>query len=229
MAEKNDARRQALKEREPSVQILKDLYAAADRFKEIQCWNWMWDSDLFAVQNPLTGEIGYCCVMGMEGEHFAVAAYLGTEGLKSYNRLMGGNFLYTYLDNFISQRCLSVSFENKSLLDDNDREIIKKIGYKTTGRNAWPQFRSFTIGYEPWFPNADESVFMIQIMEQAIDVALRFKENEDLLIPSHRDECLVRVPVAKQGNLEWHDRWLKLEIPEAVGDYQEPLDEVRLA
>lgn len=218
-----------MKEQEPSLQILKDLYAAADRFKEIQCWKWMWDSDLFGVQNPVTGEIGYCCVMGMEGKHFALAAYLGTEGMKSYYRLMSGDFLYTYLDSYISQKCLSISFENKNQLDNNDREIIKKIGYKTAGRHAWPQFRSFKPGYEPWFPNTDESVFMIQIIEQAIDVALRFRENEDLLTPSHENECLVRVPITKPEKIEWHDRWLKLEIPEEVWDHDEPLDEVRLA
>lgn len=65
-----------------SIPIWKDLYEAASIFREIKCWNWMWDSDIFGVENPENGEFGYCCVLGRMGEVFGMVTYLGTERLE---------------------------------------------------------------------------------------------------------------------------------------------------
>ena len=46
--------------RNPSIKEWKELYTEAVEFKEIAPWNWMWDTDIFGVKDPVTGEIGYC-------------------------------------------------------------------------------------------------------------------------------------------------------------------------
>jgi hypothetical protein len=209
--------------------LLKQLYDAARGFREIECWNWMWDSDLFGVQNPVDGDISYCCVMGRNGDHFAIAAYTGTEGLEGYFRFGDEETDFEQFENYFSQTCLSVSFEDKEMLDAEDRRALRQAGYQANGPHAWPEIRNHSPGLEPWYVNADEARFLIHILEQAIQVALRFKKNPDLLDSSGGEEYLVRIPEQGPAGLEWRDGWVRPLITDEPVGFAEPLDEVRVA
>lgn len=64
-----------------STQDWRHLYEAAIRIKDVAPWTWMVETDVFGVQNPETGDLGFVSVMGIRGEHFAVSLYLGAKGL----------------------------------------------------------------------------------------------------------------------------------------------------
>ncbi len=36
-------------------------------------WQWMTEVDLFGIEHPVTGELGFVSVMGQLGEHLAIA------------------------------------------------------------------------------------------------------------------------------------------------------------
>jgi hypothetical protein len=185
------------------------LYKIADEFKNLSCWDWMLDGDLFGVQNPETAEIGYCCVMGHLGEHLALAVYSGTEGLNSYFHLTTVEPETAESDDLFSQNCLQVSFEDREQLTKEDREIIKKLGLKYRGSQNWPLFRNYSPGYMPWYLNKGEVELLTLTIEQAMDVCSRVKDNPDLLDAEDENLFLVRVPEKKANKLLWHDEWKK--------------------
>jgi len=218
-----------MNDKPPSIQEWKDLYEAATEFKKKECWNWMWDTDLFGVQNPVTGEIGYCCVMGGAGEHFALAVYQGSEGLDGYLKTKSAEFYPSPMDMLNLQKCLMASFEDRELLQKEDIQLIKKFDLKFSGPNSWPLFRSYRPGYHPWYLTSEEARYLTLCLWEAIDVAFRFKEDSEMLTPPTENHYLVRVPQKdKAGGLSWRDEWLK-PLPWEKGEIiAEPIDEVRL-
>lgn len=191
----------------PSVQELKSLYTATLDFRDLGCWKWMSDLDLFGVQNPETEEIGYCCVIGANAEMFGLVVYLGNEGLDSYNLMASGKINNN--DAVFSQKCLIVSFENKKNLEKADLDIIKSLGLNISGSYAYPMFRDHTPGFYPWFIAPEQIQFLTLCLQQAKEVGGRFKENETMLISEKKNEYLVRVLQTVPHGVEWKNVWMQ--------------------
>jgi hypothetical protein len=204
MAVEQDAWQQS-----PSIQQWRELYDAALKFKQAGCWNWLWDTDLFGVQNPDNGEVGYCCVMGRGGEHFALAVYLGTEGLETYREILRNGDSMSLFDAVATQKCLMASFEDRSYLEKRDFNVIKGLSLKFRGRNAWPKFRIFLPGCPPWFLGVEQARFLTICLNQSVDVALRFRGNPEMLNRQFEKKYLVRVSEKSVKGLEWHDEWME--------------------
>lgn len=200
----------------PTLEESRQLYEAAVRLKELAPWAWMDESDIFGVQNPETGELGFVSVMGMAGEHFAVALYQGAEGL------------YGILD-FVSTETgpdpqqlldipqLQASFENRDQLEKSDRDAIKQLGLKFRGAHAWPMFRSYRPGFMPWFITATEARFLTHALGQTLEVAPRLRDDSNLLYAEDEEDeerYFVRVPRQQDGALVWEDEMMRVPPPE---------------
>jgi len=160
----------------PSLAEWRALYQTADEFKKMAPWQWMWDRDIFGVKNPDDGSIGYCCVMGANGEHYALGVYLDDQGLAGYLAIQSKRV--TAKNAIFFQTVLMASFENADLVEKEDREIIRELGLSFRGRNAWPLFRIYEPNFLPWFINSKQVVFLTQCFTQANGVALRFQKNQ---------------------------------------------------
>ncbi len=196
----------------PSLEEWGALYKAAADFKEARCWEWMYNDDLFGVMDPETEETVYCCIMGNLGEHFALGAYLGAEGLRSILDMFTSEDDAsddTSQDWFFQQKCLMASFENRELLTEEDRSVIKTLGLKFRGKYSWPLFRLYEPGYCPWFLSARECRFLTIALQQALEVSLRCHEGKELLLSGREGVFLVRVPRKAGGQIEWVDQFLK--------------------
>src|SRR5258708_26615543 len=99
------------------------------------------EDQMFAVQDPASGELGICSIMGQLGEHLAVAAYLGDKGMEGYRLLAEAPDQESASEAYVSQCALNLSFESRDMLDPEDRRIMKALGLKYPGAPAWPLFR----------------------------------------------------------------------------------------
>lgn len=213
----------------PSLEEWKQLYEAAICFKEESPWEWMWDSDIFGVQNPLDGDIGYCCMLGRAGEVFGVAVYLGTEGLDGFLKIKNEKTIVSDDDDIMhSNKCLLVTFEEENGLEKADKEILSNLGLEFRGKNAWPLFRNYSPGYFPWYLNKAETVFLANCLRQAKDVALRYKENSSFFDARNENNYLVRVQDTAHPQAGWRDSWMAPLPFKKVVLISKKLDERRL-
>lgn len=217
-------------EAEPSIQEWRDLYNAAIKFQEIECWKWMYDTDIFGIQNSVNREIGYCCVVGNLGEVFGLAVYLGVEGLEGYLRLQSGEISPEDHDALHLNKCLMASFGNRKYLQKQDLDVIKSLGLKFRGENVWPLFRNYEPGYYPWYLTSSEAKFLTLALQQAVEVTQRFKTEPKILTSPNKDCYLTRVFDEKDA--VWKDQWIrpisikKIQEEDILTDYV-CLDRVR--
>lgn len=188
------------------------LFVAADAIKKQAPWNWMYDSDLFAVEDSKTGEIGYVSVMGALGEHFAIGVYLGGVGLAGFIKIMNGGIEKSdEMDVLGIQNCLMGSFEDRIFLDKQDKDLILQLKRSYRGKNAWPQFRWHEPGFMPQHLTTESHViFLREVFEQTLIFAERFKENPDLVRPRRDGNILLR---KKDKNGFWKEEWI-IPVPE---------------
>jgi hypothetical protein len=213
------------KEPSPTLKQWKDVYRAAVEFRNLRPWSWMRDSEVFGVQNPTNGEIGYCSVIGELGECRGLVVYLGREGLDTYLRMESGRISSESDELLLTQRCLLASFEPKRELATSDLKLIQRIGLKQgRERGLWPMLRSYHPGYYPWYLNKEEVYFLTLALKQAAVVCLNRKQNPFLLVPPQNGYYLVRVFKEEK----WRDEWKKPAPQKRKRVVALPIEEERL-
>ena len=212
---------------EPTQEEWRALYAAAEEFKKIECWKWLYDSDLFGVRDPQTGVIAYCSVLGNLGEMFALTVYPGDEALESFWRLVEGEVQVGDLEAFVLRHCLEASFGPKKFMEKRDLEMVKQLGLQFRGARGWPCFRSHLPGCAPWFLNDGEARLLTFALRQAKETALCAKDDpERLTHETDNDKVLVR----ELDGGQWREVWVtpKRRRAEELRVVPPPVDGARL-
>ncbi len=217
-------------EKKPTLEEWRKLYQAAERIKEMAPWEWMMEDEVFGVQSPEDGETGFVSVMGAGGEHFAVAVYPGADALYAFLELedsAGDPNSEVAPERILEIPQLQAAFEDREMVQKEDREIIKKLNLKFRGANDWPVFRNYAPGMFPWFLNANEARFLTCALEQLLDVAPRIRDDDSILFGDDDDDFLVRTPRKEKSRVVWEDKFvrvpqppLKTITPAAVDDAQ---------
>lgn len=148
------------------LQEWRKLYDLMKDMKELAPWGWMTETDIFGVQDPESGQLGFVSVMGVNGEHLAVAVYLGEAGFNGFWSLQ--QMKQIPQERFFEIPQLQASFEDREMLTPEDRRIIKTLGLSYRGRMSWPLFRSFRPGFFPWHLEPHEMIFWGHVLEQTL-------------------------------------------------------------
>ncbi len=171
---------------EEAVELYPDeLYDLAFAFRDAKLWDKLYEDELFAIPLP-NGETGYCSVMGMAGEHLALAVYPGEQGLWSFRRIQeaaGAIERFEPLNELkmqeylLSQLCLQCSFENKSMLSPEEltsvRAYANRRNVKFRGRSSFPQFVTYRPAKYPALITSEDD---IRILCEALRAAAAVNE-----------------------------------------------------
>jgi hypothetical protein len=215
-----------------SSNISKSLLEAMQSFRKNEPWELMEDDDIFGVQDPVSGEIGWCCILGSNAQVFALCMYRGSEGLNLYRKIQNDEFDVEQDDVFAIQNYLMAEFCGRAELEKEDLALVKGQGFKldkTQDLPAYPRFRSHLPGEAPWHMTEEEAQWLVLALECSVDFAECLEEDEGLLQPEKPGHLLVYVPREVGGDkTSWVKRWV---MPEPYNDPAPqliPADELRI-
>ncbi len=186
--------------------VWQDLYNIAYAYQQTAPWTVTDEDHLFAVKDPISEEINYCCVLGAVGEFYGLAIYRGRSGLEMHlslkNDLINPNSskIRSMYDAIVLEFC------PEEELDKVDRQILKKLKY-CEKRKRYTQFRSYWPGYQGWYLTQDEAEFFIFALEVALHHIERCKKDSLFYADSIKDKCLLYLPKADTRDKGWEDIW----------------------
>ena len=189
-----------------SLEAWRRLYELAAQIRALEPWLWMEETDLFGVEDPDSGDIGFVSVMGLLGEYRAVAVYPGAKTLADFWAMQSTTDQDALADILTGIPHVHAAFGKKSELEPNEKRLVAQLGLAFKGANAWPRFLSFRPGWFPWMADAQEARWLTLALEQLLDVAPRIQKDRRLLGtggPQHR--YLIRVHSAEQAASVWQD------------------------
>jgi hypothetical protein len=103
------------------------LHEVADRVRQSEPWRTLTDTDLFALQDPATQQIGLVSVLGNLGQVYAIHLYLPPEGLLFWLQFFRKGMPDPILAEF-KLRMLEVSFVPKKMLTSSDLILREQLG-----------------------------------------------------------------------------------------------------
>lgn len=171
----------------PPSDALRALVRAGLAFIEAAPWRYLTDEDLFAVENPETGEMAYCLVMGAAGIDYGLMACLGLPGLAGLALMLNDGLDGDEL--LLTQNSLNFSMADRDQLEASDRAALVGLGMKFRGRGAWPLFLRHEPIYLPRRPNDGEAAFLTVCLEQAQAI---MDASEEMEKARERGEIVVR-------------------------------------
>lgn len=135
-----------------------ELIQAAEKYRDLAPWKWMYDTPVLGVEDPESGAVGYCSVMGAAGQEFGLAVFRGATGLWALKRFLADESASSS-ERWLTMRnidSLNFSLGGRHDVHPAVRRLYRELGYSFRGENDWLVFSSWRPGYYTWPPEGDE-------------------------------------------------------------------------
>ncbi|MDO9512966.1 MAG: hypothetical protein Q7J34_14530 [Bacteroidales bacterium] len=187
-------------------------------------WDFILESDIFAIESPYTGKIYYISAMGRLGETLALSAYEGDVALSSFWRLRDTNTL-TRPEDILNIPHYMISWEIPDFLFDEQLEIHDALLTPASRNGRRPQITRIVPGFAPYVINNEEIEEIECIISQSIQVIKRLKLDDSILFneESDDDEYLFRLASKSGEKWTWRDEYRL--VPQAFARYTFSVDQ----
>jgi hypothetical protein len=147
------------------------LHELASRVRQNEPWRTLTDTDLFALEDPLTKQVGLISVLGNLGDVYAVQLYLPPEGLLFWLQFFRKGAPDPILAQF-NLRMIEATFVSKKQLEPPDLIVLEQLGLGRPKKrsNGYAQFRSYRPRCLPWYLDANE----VRLLRTALGASLEF-------------------------------------------------------
>lgn len=119
-------------------------------FRNAKPWKRIYEQEPFAITLP-DGQIGYCCLMGRNGEHMALSLYIGAIGFSALRNLHEMKPDATTAER-LTMDCIQCSVEKKEQLSEEELDDLRAY-CKVRGipfAAPFPQFSRYSPNCIPW-------------------------------------------------------------------------------
>jgi hypothetical protein len=201
--------------------IWRALFVAADSFAQLKLWDFMGDGEMIGTRDPRDGQPVLATVMGLRREVFGLAIHYGPAGLRWALEIATSPDLEPDMEDFLSIHVLKVELVKKSELSPEEKRRFQELGFAPSGgRSArWPTFQSQFPSHMPWHINAEEAVFLQQVLPQltavgAAVVSLFANDDERVLdgFPFWPKDHPLDEPLTTE-QVEWNHVRMPAELP----------------
>ena len=217
---------------QPTREQWLELHEAFREYCGLYPWAHFDDEDLVAVENPASGETGYCVVMGGGGIERGLAVYRGDEGLVAYLGLMSGAIDGESEEILDLNNVMYASLADREELSKDERDLIRDLGLRYRGRGRWPMFQAMKPGFMPSGLQADDAEFLALILRSMADhTASVISNGAPVEDAGDIDDDIALLLTRSLVNGEWRNRWepLMLPMPPPTPEYPDPERLRRLA
>ncbi len=206
----------------PPPPLWRTIIDAALAIHESDPWSNQHAAYPFGVEDPVTGEIGYCLFQrhGSGQDDVLVKVLRGEVGLGVWrdvlNQAANNAAAGPFLDPNAAQQFLSIAWMPADRLTSNDRALLRELDWALEPSGVYPVFRAKAMGYAPWSLSREDGRFLAVVLEQALAVLPRSYGSEGLVMPDAgaEEHVLIRRLRACGGESpEWVDTWAVPAFP----------------